>query len=154
MAYKECNEHIPFYTPEEVFEVGTRMDTLPTEYGFTITSDSDRFAHGVLVQVGIVIAGQPFSVDAQVKTFEPARSVIIHGSSKYGKAAVWFNLAPNDDEDGTDINYGVKIGHSLLTIPFKGVTSSHLDAKLPEFAAHYRQNVIDLLDAEQGQIAA
>jgi hypothetical protein len=150
---KECTEHIPVYTPREVFEIGTRLDTLPIDDGFTIASDSAYFAQGVLVQVGFALNGQPFSVNAKVEKFEPARAVLIKGSSWVGKAAVWFNLAPNDVLGGTDITYGVKIQHSLLTRAFEPLAKNHLDAHLPEFGYRYRQNVIDILDAERQLVA-
>jgi hypothetical protein len=143
----ECSEHIPFYTPDRVFEIGTLLETLPTDHGFTIEANSDRFAEGVLIRVGIELHDVNFHIDGKVAEFIPAERVLLKGSSWVGKAAVWLNLSPVDD--GTLIDYGVQIHHNIVTKAAERKVQKHLDNNLSGFAAEYRQNVVDILDAER-----
>lgn len=150
----ECAEHIPFYSPQEVFDVGTLFETLPDEKGFTLQADSDRFAEGVLVRVGMVVAGHDFRIDGKVTEFARDEHIKVHGSSRVGKAAVWLNLAPEAEQGGTGIQYGISIQHSLLTKFAEPLVAQHLKELLPDYSAQYKQNVINKLDERYRRLSA
>jgi hypothetical protein len=149
MATKiECAEHIPQYSPDEVFDVGTLFDTLPKEEGFVLEADSDRFMEGVIVHLGLVVAGHDFRIDGKVTEFARDEHIKILGSSRVGKAAVWLDLAPEDQ--GTGIHYGISIQHSLMTKFAEPLVAQHLKTLLPRYSAEYKQNVINVLDDRYG----
>ena len=149
MAYSiNCREHIPGFSPEEVFEVGTLIDTLPTEHGFKIEAPEgeEQFAPGVIIRLGIVVAQREFSLTGHVEEFDSGEHVLLSGSSWVGKTRVWLDLADDPKRGGTIIDYGVRFKHSLATRALEGQVSKDLDMKIPKFAAGYKANVVDLLE--------
>ena len=141
-----CVEHIAKYSPEQVFEVGTRTDMLPEVHGLTLTPEADRFDLGVGVKVGLVVAHHNFQLDTAVTEFKPAERVLIEGKSHIGRVAVWLDLEPDEEIAGTQIGYGIQVRHSLLTKPAEPKVYSHLKDKAPEFAQKYRLNVVRRLE--------
>ena len=135
-----CNEHIPIYTPEEVFAVGTALNTLPELDGFILRSRAEHFAMGVEVKIGLVVAHHNFSLKAQVTEFEPSSHVMIRGVSHIGKAAVWLDLEPDEELGGTQIGYGISIKHGLATRLAEPMVAHHLKETVPMFAAGYKSN--------------
>jgi hypothetical protein len=150
----ECAEHIPNYSPQEVFDVGTLFETLPDEQGFTLEADADRFAEGVIVRLGLVLAGHDFRIDGKVTEFTRDEHIKVQGSSRVGKAAIWLNLAPEAEQGGTGIQYGISIQHSLLTKFAEPLIAQHLKELLPSYSALYKQNVITTLEERYARLPA
>jgi hypothetical protein len=143
-AEKKCNEFVP-YSPDEVFGAGILVETLPTHPGFFLETDGPRFEPGLAVNIGLIVAHHSWEVEAIVKEFEPAKRVLIEGKANIGTARVWLDLRPAEEESGTIIAYGVRIGPALRMKTFEPLIQRHLSSKLPDYAAEYRQNVVDVL---------
>lgn len=141
-----CREHVPGYTPGEVFEVGTLVDTLPHLDGFILETDSERFAKGVVVNIGLTLAKFDFRIEGKVTECEYGKRVKIQGASHVGRAALWLDLLHNEDLEGTDIQYGLQIKHSLSTKLAEPLVASHLRATMPQYAAMFKDNVLQRLD--------
>src|ERR1035437_3933914 len=105
-------KHIPGYSPAQVFGVGTLVETLPEPHGFTLEVDSDRFAENVIVRLQLLLPGHDFLIPGRVTEFIENEHVKINGSSHVGKAAVWLDLFPDEEINGTRTELGIEINHS------------------------------------------
>lgn len=155
----ECEEHFPYYSPDQVFAVGTLFDALPEGHSFSLKRENEedvRFAEGVKVHLGLVAIGITAAVDGMVTEFEEGKHIKIEGSAHLlGTAAVWFDLGPDEEQGGTAVDYGLKISPiapAKLFVARK--IMPQLKKQLPRYTEHYKQNVMNMLDERHGRLSA
>jgi hypothetical protein len=147
MSSHKCAEHIPHYSPDEVFDVATLVDTLPDGQRFALEIDADRFAEGVLARLRFVAGGRDHRIDGKVTECILAERVKIEGSSHVGEAAVWFDLSPDEELGGTKIGYGFSINHCWRYKPAEPLVAQYLKGTMSHYADLYKQNIVGGLGA-------
>lgn len=146
---RACEVHIPEFTPVEVFGAGTLLETLPTDRGFSITADSDRFGLGVLVHVALT-RGVELGTDGEVTEFIENEKVKIEGESHLATTEVGLELEEHTELGGTVVRYMVGV-HCKGGIFGKGnekVVGRHLNKNLKSFADDYQNRVVGMLGGQ------
>lgn len=100
MAQFVYESHIDDCTPQEAFEVASRVDILPDALPgglqLKVVEPVDHFAEGVHLEAGLAAEWFPWKILGEITVFDPPRLFKVEASSLLGRASLTLEVRGDD----------------------------------------------------------
>ncbi len=130
-------------SPEAVFEAGRHTTTWPEDIdGLNVRPHDNKLDLGSRVSVAVDLHGINLGLQAEVREFIVAKSIVIEGKSNLAKFSLYLALA--EHEEGTNVDHLLEISKRSKLIPLplgEPVIKSLVEPRAFDFANKYCKNV-------------